>query len=250
MLEIANRSGATCRIAPELGGALVAFAWRGRPILRPTPESALADRNVRATSCYPLVPYSNRIANARLSFAGREYALARNFGDHPHAIHGVGWQRAWHVREATSHRARLALVHGARGVDKAAWPWPFDATLTFELPEPADDRSAVLVATLTITNSGVSAFPFGLGFHPFFPRDARTEVGFAAAGVYENDATQLPLRRTTVPPAWQFDPPQPSKATALDNVFTGWRGDATLVDRETGLATALAADRACRYLVA
>jgi aldose 1-epimerase len=141
-------------------------------------------------------------------------------------------------------------VHGARGVDKAAWPWPFDATLTFELPEPADDRSAVLVATLTITNSGVSAFPFGLGFHPFFPRDARTEVGFAAAGVYENDATQLPLRRTTVPPAWQFDPPQPSKATALDNVFTGWRGDATLVDRETGLATALAADRACRYLVA
>jgi aldose 1-epimerase len=250
MLEIANRSGATCRIAPELGGALVAFAWRGRPILRPTPESALADRNVRATSCYPLVPYSNRIANARLSFAGREYALARNFGDHPHAIHGVGWQRAWHVREATSHRARLALVHGARGVDKAAWPWPFAATLTFELPEPADDRSAVLVATLTITNSGVSAFPFGLGFHPFFPRDARTEVGFAAAGVYENDATQLPLRRTTVPPAWQFDPPQPSKATALDNVFTGWRGDATLVDRETGLATALAADRACRYLVA
>ena len=249
MLEIANRSGAACRIAPELGGAIVAFASRGRAILRPTPESALADRNVRATSCYPLVPYSNRIANARLSFAGREYVLARNFGDHPHAIHGVGWQRAWHVRQATSQRLRLALVHDARGVNATAWPWPFDATLTFELPESADDRSAVLVTTLTITNTGASPFPFGLGFHPFFPRDARTETGFVAAAVYENDATQLPRRRVAIPPAWQFDPPRPSSGTDLDNVFTGWRGDATLVDEATGFATALAADRACRYLV-
>ena len=204
---------------------------------------------MRATSCYPLIPYSNRIADARLTFAGRECALARNFGDHPHAIHGVGWQRAWDVEQASAHRARLALVHDARGANAAAWPWPFGATLTFELPEPADDDAVVLVATLTIANTGSSAFPFGLGFHPFFPRDAHTDVGFAAAAVYENDATQLPLRRVAIPPAWQFDPPRASAGTALDNVFTGWCGAATLVDRATGLATALAADRACRYLV-
>ena len=249
ILELGNGSGATCRIAPGLGCAITGFHWRGRAILRPTPESALAAANVRAASCYALVPYSNRIADARLSFAGREYALARNFGDHPHAIHGVGWQRAWDVQEATAHRARLALVHDARGVNATAWPWPFDATLTFDLPEPVDDRSAVLVATLTIANTGPSAFPFGLGFHPFFPRDARTEAGFVAAAVYENDATQLPLRRVAIPPAWQFDPPQPSVGTAVDNLFTRWRGTATLVDRTTGFATELAADRACRYLV-
>ena len=249
ILELANTSGATCHIAPELGGAITGFAWRGRAILRPTPDAAIADANVRAASCYPLVPYSNRIANARLSFAGREYALARNFGDHPHAIHGVGWQRAWDVVEASSHRARLALVHDARGANAAAWPWPFRATLMFELPEPAQDHAALLVATLTIANTGPSAFPFGLGFHPFFPRDARTEVGFVAKAVYENDATQLPLRRVAIPPAWQFDPPKPCAPTDLDNVFIGWRGAATLVDPAAGLVTSLAADRACRYLV-
>jgi len=249
ILGIANRSGATCRIAPEVGGAIVAFAWRGRPILRPTPESALADLNVRATSCYPLVPYSNRIADARLSFAGTEYALARNFGDHPHAIHGVGWQRAWDVAEASSHRVRLALVHEARDASAAAWPWPFAATLTFELPEPSHDHAALLVATLTIANSGPSAFPFGLGFHPFFPRNAHTEVGFVAVAVYENDATQLPLRRVAIAPASQFDPPRPCAAADLDSVFSGWQGAATLVDGTTGLVTSLAADRACRHLV-
>ena len=249
ILELANRNGAACRIAPELGGAIVAFTAGGQPILRPTPESALADRNVRATSCYPLVPYSNRIANARLSFAGREYALARNFGDHPHAIHGVGWQRAWDVAEASAHRVRLALVHDARDANAAAWPWPFDATLTCELPDPTQAQSALLIATLTIANTGREAFPFGLGFHPFFPRDARTEVGFVAAAACENDATQLPLRRVAIPPAWRFDPPRPASGSDLDNVFTGWHGAATLVDGATGVGTIVAADSACRYLV-
>lgn len=82
---------ARVRIAPDLGGSITAFTWRDRPVLRPTPSAALADRNVRLASCYPLVPYSNRIRNARLVFRGRDYALARNFGAHPHAIHGVGW---------------------------------------------------------------------------------------------------------------------------------------------------------------
>jgi aldose 1-epimerase len=249
ILEMTHRGGAACRIAPELGGAIVAFTWRERPVLRPTPESALVDRNVGATSCYPLVPYSNRIANARLSFAGREYALARNFGNHPHVIHGIGWKRAWDVAEASSHRVRLALVHDARAASAAAWPWPFAATLTFELPEPAQADTALLSATLTIANAGREAFPFGLGFHPFFPRGARTEIGFVATAVCENDATQLPLRRVAIPPLWRFDPPRSSAGTDLDNVFTGWHGAATLGDDATGLATSLVADRACRHLV-
>ena len=249
ILELANGGGATCSIAPELGGAIVAFAWHGRPILRPTPESALVDRNVGATSCYPLVPYSNRIANARLAFAGREYALARNFGDHPHAVHGVGWHRAWDVAEASLHRVRLALVHDVSDASATAWPWPFAATLTFELPALAHAHRALLSATLTIANAGREAFPFGLGFHPFFPRGARTAIGFLATAVCENDGTQLPLRRIAIPPRWRFDPPRSSAGTDLDNVFTGWHGTATLVDEANGLATSIAADRACRHLV-
>jgi aldose 1-epimerase len=249
IVEIVNRGGAMCRIVPELGGAIVAFTWRGRPVLRPTPESALAGRNVRATSCYPLVPYSNRIANALLTFAGREYALDRNFGDHPHAIHGVGWQRAWDVAEASAHRARLSLVHDARDASARAWPWPFAATLTFELPEQSQTDMTLLSVTLTIGNSGREAFPFGLGFHPFFPRDARTNIGFVATSVCENDATRLPLRRVAIPPAWRFDPPRSAAGTDLDNVFSGWRGHATIVDDTAGLVTALVADRACRHLV-
>jgi aldose 1-epimerase len=124
------------RIAPALGGAIVAFTCGGRHVLRPAPTEALADGNVRLASCYPLVPWSNRIRDGRLVFDGREHVLARNFGAHPHAIHGVGWQRAWSVAETSPQRVRLVLAHDASDATTtlrfaAEGVWRNDAT---ELP--------------------------------------------------------------------------------------------------------------------
>jgi len=241
---------ATVRIVPELGGAIGSFEAGGKPILRPTPAEALADRDVLRAGCYPLVPYSNRIRDAELHFAGRTYALARNFGRHPHAIHGVGWQRAWSVVDASNRRVRLALHHDARGASAHAWPWPFRATQTFHLADVAsgdDGPNTMLVMTLTLTNAGTAPFPFGLGFHPFFPKDENTRLGFHAERVWQNDATQLPRSLVDIPPQWRFDPPRPLDAIALDNVFTGWAGRAGVVDDACGIT--IDADAALAFAV-
>src|SRR5438552_19144770 len=87
---------AQVELAPATGGALAGFTYRGVDVLRPTPADVRAEGNVRGHACYPLVPYSNRIANARLTLDGRAYTLRKNFGEHPHSIHGVGWQRKSH----------------------------------------------------------------------------------------------------------------------------------------------------------
>jgi aldose 1-epimerase len=248
--ELATRN-ARVRIAPDLGGAIVSFRFRDRAILRETPQAALAARNVRGAACYPLVPYSNRIRDARLRFGGRTFALARNFGTHPHAIHGVGWQRAWSLDEATSQRARLRLEHCAQGDDALAWPWPFHATQAFSLVESIEGAkmpSAQLVVTLTLANSGVEPFPFGLGFHPFFVRDAATKLSFRAGRVWRNDATQLPQRLVDIPRAWRFDRPR-AVTVALDNVFVGWRGTASIREPSAATVATLAADSACARLV-
>lgn len=243
--------GARVRIAPELGGAITEFSLRGEPVMRPTPAAAIAARDAGASACYPLVPYSNRIADARLRFDGREFALARNFGTHPHAIHGVGWQRAWAVAEASPLHARLSLDHDG-GSGAASWPWSFRATQTFRLTEPApagDGAAALLAVTLTIVNTGAAAFPFGLGWHPYFPKAPTTRLGFSADGVWVNDATLLPLRHTALPAEWRFDPPRALGDVALDNVFTGWRGYARIETPSRGTTATLAADRACACLV-
>ncbi|HKP66457.1 MAG TPA: aldose 1-epimerase [Casimicrobiaceae bacterium] len=240
---------AVVRIAPTLGAVITSFAFRGLPVLRETPEPVSELLNVRATACYPLVPYSNRMRDARLRFRGTDYTLARNFGAHPHSIHGVGWQRAWSIAGVQRDRLQLTLEHVADAAGAPAWPWPFRATQTFELAHDANGDGAVLAVTLTLANRGASAFPFGLGWHPFFTADATTTVAFIADSMWENDATQLPLRRVDVPKALPFAAARPLAGLAIDNVFSAWNGRAVIINRSTGIRAMLAADRACRNLV-
>ena len=238
---------ARVELAPSVGGAIARFTFHDIDVLRPVAADARATGNVRGYGCYPLVPYSNRIADARFAFDGRTYSLARNFGDHPHSIHGVGWQRPWRVVAQEAASALLAFDHDGAGADATAWPWPFRATQWFALT--ADSAGAMLAARITIENGGAEAFPFGLGFHPFFPRTKATELGFHADSVWETDATQLPTTRIAIPERWRFDPPRAADSVALDNVFTGWRGKATLVDATRGLATTIDADSSAAFLV-
>jgi aldose 1-epimerase len=76
----------------KLGGSVATFHWRDKPVFRPACGPSVLD-----TACFPLAPFSNRIAHGRFSFGGREVALAPNFpdSDHPHPLHGFGWLAAW-----------------------------------------------------------------------------------------------------------------------------------------------------------
>jgi len=239
--------GAAVDLAPAVGGAIAAFAWHGVPVLRPTPADALAANDVRRTACYPLVPYSNRIRDARLRFGDRDYALGRNFGDHPHAIHGVGWQRAWTVDHAEASRALMRLEHDGAGANAIAWPWPFRATQAFDLA--ASGSRAALTLSLAIVNTGPAAFPFGLGWHPFFPRSAATTVCFGARSVWRNDATALPVDRVDAAGAWSFAAPRDPGDTTIDNVFHGWDGTAVIDGATSSPAVTVEGDAACDRLV-
>ena len=233
---------AVVEISPSVGGAIASFTLAGTDVLRPTPHDARTEGDVRSFACYPLVPYSNRIANARLAFDGREHALARNFGDSPHSIHGVGWQRAWSVVSSSGAGVQLALEHDARGEAAASWPWPFRVLQTFALMRSA--RGATLSARLAIENAGPHAFPFGLGWHPFFPKPPGTTLAFAATHVWKSDPTQIPIARVAVPDAWRFDPPRPLCDVELDHVFEPSPGVATIRWPAHGLEVAIDADRA------
>ena len=79
-------------LLPDLGGAIGSLAFKGHEILRPTPAGA---SDVLQTACFPLVPYANRIAHGRFTFDGAVIQLPVPARFAPHAIHGIGWQRAW-----------------------------------------------------------------------------------------------------------------------------------------------------------
>jgi aldose 1-epimerase len=241
LLEL--RSGAARLVlAPKIGGAIAAYEWNGQPVLRPTSAEALAAEDVRGFASYPLVPFSNRIAGAQLRWNGRAYPLERFLPGETHAIHGNGWRRAWSIVEAGPAHATLELVHAATE-PAHEWPFAYRARQRFELEPTA------LALKLSIVNESDKAFPFGLGWHPFFPRNAHTVLGFAAAGVWRTDATRLPLELERIAPAFDFSAARPIAATAMDNCFAGWRPPATIAWPDRALAVTISADESCAYLV-
>ena len=239
---VLSAGDAIATIVPDAGGSLASFTLGGRDVLRPTPRDAIDARDVRRHACYPLVPYSNRIAGAKLHHEGRDHALAHNFAPEPHSIHGVGWQRAWTAVASDATFAQLALDHDAAGTNRDAWPWPFRATQSFALR--AGERDATLSMRLAIENRGREAFPFGLGWHPFFPKPEGTTLAFDAAWMWINDDTRLPVERVVVPSEWRFATARPLGEVVLDNVFEPSTAAATIAWPCAGLAVTVDADSA------
>ena len=205
-------------IAPSVGGAIVRLAWREIDLLRKTPAEALAMRNVRQMASYPLVPYSNRIGHAAFRLGEAEYRLRPNFPGEPHAIHGVGWQRAWTVARSTGDSVVLALKHAA----DADWPFRFEAEQRIALSEHG------LEVSLRATSLDEQPMPVGLGFHPFFPIDTHTTLEATWTGMWEMGGDKLPTQLIAVPSHADYRPARKVFDWKIDHCFVGWPRKAVL----------------------
>jgi aldose 1-epimerase len=196
-----------CELEPRLGGC-IAGLWLGDvPVLRSTPAAQLT--SARQAGSYPLVPFSNRIAQATLHWQGTQHPLVRNNGSEPHAIHGVGWQRPWQLLESDERSAMLSYEHRP----DSAWPFAFDSSQTFRLSENA------LALTLSLTNQSQHPAPAGLGWHPYFVKRARSRISFQASGRWEMGEDKLPTQRR---PHRGLD--ADCAFLDVDHCFDGWNG--------------------------
>ena len=202
-----------CALRPDLGGCLAGLWLGDEPVLRSTAPQAL--KSARESGCFPLVPFSNRIAQAHLQWQGTSHPLVRNNGDEPHAIHGVGWQRAWQVLEHTESSAFLSYEHRA----DSGWPFAFDASQMIQV------QPNRLTLTLSITNQAHGAAPVGLGWHPYFVKRAHSQLVFQASGRWEMGADKLPTHRTAIT-GLSAD----CDTLDVDHCYDGWNGMLSLHD--------------------
>jgi aldose 1-epimerase len=215
-----------CELQAALGACVAGLWWGEQQVLRSTPAAQLQD--VRIAGSYPLLPYSNRIGYRKLHWAGQDYQLPQNFAPEPHAIHGVGWERAWDVQQASATHAVLDYRH----VADLGWPFAFDSRQTVTLTHDA------LELQLSITNRAEFAAPFGLGWHPYFAKSAHTRLQFQAKGRWEMGADHLPTHRLAHP-GLHTD----CSRLDVDHCFDGWNGVLQLT--EGGLRLQVTSDLNC-----
>lgn len=227
-------------LAPDCGGSIARFAVDGKgDLLRPASAEALASGKGNDTACYPLVPYSNRIAEGRLTVDGETMKLASNWPRQRHPMHGDGWSRAWEVARRDARSADLVYEHdGLLG-----WPFRYRALQSFRLD---DDR---LTVGISLGNLEDRSVPAGLGLHPFFVRDPDSDLTCHTEGVWLTDAEIIPTEHVPVPQAWSFKAPRRIDDVSLDHCFDGWDGQATMRWPSRQLAADLSATVPFRHLV-
>ncbi|HUO99153.1 MAG TPA: aldose 1-epimerase [Rhizomicrobium sp.] len=227
-----EQNGFVLEIVPEVGGAITRFDWKGRPVMRPAPQGVT---NPLDCCSFPLVPFANRIENGKLEFEGREYPLPLNFGDHPHSLHGHGWQTSWRVETVSRDRAVIAFDHAPD-----AWPWAYAAEQEFVLADGG------LRMRLTMRSRDDKPMPLSLGFHPYFPRNPGSRLTAQIDRMWLSDSTEIP----TVLGEPRIDLPHGvviAKAPFVDNCFTGFHPPARIEQPEFGLEIALKASAQCPY---
>lgn len=221
-------------LVPEAGGAIAAWRVGGQPMFHESGVTPGPDWNPLAMANFPLVPFSNRIGGGHFRWGGAEYRLPPSGLPDRHAIHGVGWRRAWRVVEAVADRAVLRLDHE----NDADWPWPFVAEQHFQL------TGSGLDIRMTATNGADIAVPLAFGMHPYFDA-AGAHLDFAAMQVWRAAHDGLPLHAKTPGPFEDFRGGLAVATTDLDNGYDGWTGLADIAWEGRRLALSITSDLPC-----
>jgi aldose 1-epimerase len=214
-----NAGASSIVVAPEFGAALTGWMIGRTPMLRRALPQATVGGDRHAMGCFPLLPYGNRIGQCRFRWLGVDCTLTPNFGDNPHTIHGLGWQRVWTLEEATPRSVVLQLQHHS----DPCWPFAFSAEVGYSLSETD------LTVAIRMTSRHDGPAPAGIGVHPFFPRQQDPSLRFDALGVWQNGANALPLRHCPPPASYGHHQPRLVRDCRLDNCFTGWDGTADIL---------------------
>ena len=174
-------------LRPDLGGCIAGLWHRGTPILR-SHRTRSADRFARVG----VLPAGAVLQPARLPrfrWKGHDYTTQPNFDDQPAFAARRGLARPWEIVSSSVLELVLRLKHAG----DADWPFAFEATQYFTLTPQS------VHVEMVFTNTAEIAQPVGLGWHPYFPKRARSRLHIEVSDRWDCDATQLPTRKVAQP---------------------------------------------------
>jgi aldose 1-epimerase len=205
----------------SIGATLRSLTYRGRDLVVPFD----ADEVRPAFRGASLAPWPNRVADGRYTFAGVEQQVALTEPERGNALHGLASWLDFGAIEQTPSRVTLA----ATIVAQPGYPHRVEVEVVFEL------TSSGLFSSITGSNSGADAAPWGTGPHPYLVAgpgrvDDWTLLLPADEVLEVTDDRLLPVRVSAVTEAnggaWDFREARPIGDVFIDHAFTTLAADA------------------------
>ncbi|HEX3542602.1 MAG TPA: aldose 1-epimerase family protein [Acidimicrobiales bacterium] len=200
----------------EVGGGLRELRFQGRPVL----DGYVASEMCHGARGQPLIPWPNRLDHGRYRFDGHDQQVALTEPERSNAIHGFTRWANWHPVEQAADRVTMGhRLHGQPG-----WTHVLDLTIDYHLA--ADG----LTVTVTATNVGATAAPYGNGAHPYLTVGAdridSCQLHLPVDVHIVVDERGIPTGREKVAGTQlDFRSPRPLGGLAIDDAFTGLQRD-------------------------
>jgi aldose 1-epimerase len=184
-LELRSPDGKSkAQICLQQGARLSGFVYDEEQILADFHPTTYKDNYAASI----LFPYANRIRNGKYTYDGTVYQLDCNEVDKQNAIHGLVYNRTFSCvnKKRTADNAVVNLKYSDDGTSKG-FPFKFSIELTYSLSNRG------LSLSVKVFNIGEQAFPFAIGWHPYFASSDinQTIVNFESDEKYCFDAQQI-----------------------------------------------------------
>jgi len=259
--DLAGPNGGRCLVLPEVGsqiGSLRLDPGGGRGAVEAIHAPVPAElRHAGWGAGAPILfPFPGRITGGEYTYRGRAFKLGGGHGRHP--LHGFVGQARWAVvdsgADADGAWVRTAIEHDSLAVSPDAFPSRYRLEVTHRLGTDG------YVQGIVLHNTGDEPFPFGYGWHPYFPaplvpggQRADCTLTLRAAARWELTSELVPTgRRLEVAGPYDLRLPSPLGEKSYDDPFTLVERDAdggssaVLTDGHAGLSLTAWADAAFR----
>ena len=236
--------GAACvRLVPASGGRVASLRLGGPgagtvDVLHPYPEDFVDPVRWGKGGIYPLMPYSNRIANARVRVQGEEVLLQAHPDAAPHTLHGNAHLLPWLLERQGVSAAVLSLD----AAPSAVWPWHYIGRLEITLTE------SELHIAISVRNAGMRVMPAGVGLHPYFRHEPQALLAYRASTVWPPTPDFLAGAARAPVADEVYQPARPLPAGGLTHYVSGWDGTAD-IELPRGALVRMQADPVLQHLV-
>ena len=168
-IELQNASKTTsAKICLEQGARLLELKFNDIYVIKEQPNF---DYSISYASSI-LFPFASRIKNGKYAFQGSDYQFECNDG--PNALHGLIFNKRFELFEPEESVDNCSATFNYYEKNKSkGFPFTYYFSVTYTLSE--ND----LNVRVTVKNTDNNAFPFILGWHPYFNSDNLKESSFS-----------------------------------------------------------------------